>query len=86
MLLRMPAVKAATGNRSHASIYGEINDDLFTKPVAICGRRAVGWPQEEVEAIVAARIAGCSNEQIRALVVKLHAARGERWAAIEGAL
>ncbi|MEZ5629359.1 MAG: DUF3987 domain-containing protein [Burkholderiaceae bacterium] len=53
----MPAVKAETGHRSHASIYNAVNTGLFTKPVPI-GRRAVGWPSDEVEAINAARIAG----------------------------
>jgi prophage regulatory protein len=37
--------------------------------------RAVGWPSEEVQALNAARIAGKSDEEIRALVVKLEAAR-----------
>lgn len=84
-MLRMPAVKAATGHKSHASIYNAIHEDLFTKPVPL-GLRARGWPQSEVEAIVAARTAGCSDEQIRALVTKLHAARRDRWAALEQTL
>jgi prophage regulatory protein len=39
------------------------------------GARAVGWPSGEVAAINAARIAGKPDEEIRALVVKLEAAR-----------
>ena len=39
------------------------------------GLRAVGWPSYEVAAINAARIAGKTDEEIRALVVKLEAAR-----------
>ncbi len=35
----------------------------------------LGWPSSEVVAINAARIAGKSDEEIRALVVKLEAAR-----------
>jgi prophage regulatory protein len=35
----------------------------------------VGWPSSEVTAINAARIAGKTDEEIRALVVKLEAAR-----------
>jgi prophage regulatory protein len=73
-ILRMPAVKAETGHRSHASIYNAIREGLFTKPVRI-GARAVGWPSGEVRAIVAARIAGKSPIQIRALVSQLEAAR-----------
>lgn len=73
-ILRMTAVKAETGHASHASVYTAIHDGLFTVPVPI-GQRAVGWPDHEVKAINAARIAGKSNDQIRDLVNKLHAAR-----------
>lgn len=73
-ILRMPAVKAETGHRSHASIYNAINSGLFTRPVAI-GKRAVGWPAEEVRAINAARIAGKSDDEIRKLVEHLHVKR-----------
>ena len=73
-ILRMPAVKAETGHRSHASIYTSIHAGLFVMPVAI-GQRSVGWPSEEVAAINAARIAGKSDTDIRALVDQLHAAR-----------
>ena len=71
---RMPAVKAETGHRSHASIYGAVKQGLFTKPVQI-GERSVGWPDYEVKAINAARIAGKSLEEIRELVARLHAKR-----------
>ncbi len=76
-ILRMPAVKAETGHRSHASIYNAVNAGLFTKPVPI-GQRSVGWPSDEVQAINAARIAGKTDEQIRELVTTLHARRAER--------
>jgi prophage regulatory protein len=51
-ILRMPAVKAETGHRSHASIYNAIKAGLFTRPVPI-GHRSVGWPDDEVKAIEA---------------------------------
>ena len=75
-IYRMPAVKAETGHRSHASIYNAIKVGLFTKPVPI-GQRSVGWPSEEVQAINAARIAGKSEAEIRELVNRLHAKRAE---------
>lgn len=71
---RMPAVKAETGHRSHASIYTAVKEGLFTVPVPI-GQRAVGWPDTEVKALVAARIAGKTDDQIRDLVHRLHSAR-----------
>ena len=76
MILRMPAVKAETGHRSHASIYSAIKAGLFTTGVAI-GQRSVGWPSDEVNAINAARIAGKSEAEIRELVSRLHAKRTE---------
>lgn len=75
-IFRMPAVKAETGHRSHASIYNAIKAGLFTKPVQI-GQRSVGWPSSEVQAINAARIAGKSEAEIRELVKRLHAKRLE---------
>jgi len=75
-ILRMPAVKAETGHRSHASIYNAVRSGLFTKPVPI-GERAVGWPDFEVHAIVGARIAGKTEDEIRDLVNRLHAKRAE---------
>ncbi len=73
-ILRMPAVKAETGHRSHASIYTAIREGLFTKPVPI-GQRSVGWPDYEVKAINTARIAGKSDSEIKELVNRLHAKR-----------
>lgn len=80
-IVRLPAVKAETGWRSHASIYNAINAGLFTKPVNI-GQRSVGWPDDEVKALCAARIAGLSDDQIRGLVNTLHSKRAERLAAL----
>jgi prophage regulatory protein len=79
-ILRMPAVKAETGHRSHASIYNAIRTGLFTAGVSI-GQRAKGWPDYEVRAINAARIAGKSDDEIRELVKALHAKRAELMAA-----
>jgi prophage regulatory protein len=70
---RLRAVLHERG-RSRSSHYLDIQQGLFTRPVQI-GLRAVGWPACEVAAINAARIAGKSEQEIRALVVKLEAAR-----------
>jgi len=80
-ILRLPAAMSAFGYRSHASIYGNVKDGLLTKPINI-GVRSVGWPRGEVQAVLEARIAGCSDDQIRALVDRLHAQRQERVAAL----
>ena len=72
-LLRLPAVKAQSGY-SRSTIYLRMSQGLWTKPVSL-GARAVAWPAVDVAALNAARIAGKSDEQIRALVLKLEAAR-----------
>jgi prophage regulatory protein len=72
-ILRLPSVKNQTGY-SRSTLYLRINQGLWPKPVSL-GGRAVGWPAREVAAMNAARIAGNSDDQIRALVVKLQAAR-----------
>ncbi len=81
-ILRMPAVMAETGHKSHASIYTAVRSGLFTNPVNI-GERSVGWPSDEVAAINAARIAGRSGDFIRALVKRLHIKRQESVAELE---
>lgn len=72
-ILRSPAVLATSG-KCRASHYNDIRAGLFTKPISI-GKRAVGWPEREVEALQAARIAGKSDDEIRGLVRQLEAAR-----------
>ncbi len=70
---RLPAVLDARG-RSRSSHYKDIQKGLFTPPVAI-GQRAVGWPENEIEELTAAAIAGKSEAEIKLLVRKLVAAR-----------
>jgi prophage regulatory protein len=72
-ILRLPAVKAESG-ASRSTIYLRIQQGLWPKPVRL-GPRSVGWPASEVAAINAARIAGKTDDEIRAVVVKLEAAR-----------
>ncbi len=72
-ILRLPAVLRERG-RSRSAHYLDIQEGLFTHPVSI-GARAVGWPSDEVAALNAARIAGKTEEQIRALVTALESAR-----------
>ncbi len=55
--------------------YDKVAKGLFTKPIKIGGVRAAGWPEHEVEALIAARVAGASVDQIKRLVEKLHEQR-----------
>ncbi len=72
-ILRRKQVEAETGY-SRSTIYLRISQGLFIKPVSL-GARAVGFPAGEVTALNAARIAGKTDAEIRALVTKLEAAR-----------
>jgi prophage regulatory protein len=72
-ILRLPAAKAQSGY-SRSTIYLRISQGLWTKQIRL-GPRCIGWPANEVSALNAARISGKTDEEIRALVVKLEAAR-----------
>ena len=72
-ILRIPAVKSESG-LSRSTIYLRVSQGLWTRPVSL-GARAVGWPSDEVEAINEARIAGKTDAEVRALVVKLEVDR-----------
>ena len=60
--------------RARSSIYRDINDGLMVPPISL-GARCVGFPAYEVDAIIAARIAGRSDDDIRRLVARLIADR-----------
>ncbi len=70
---RLPVVKLESG-LSRSTLYLRITQGLWTKPVRL-GPRAVGWPSGDVAAINVARIAGKTDDEIRALVVRLESAR-----------
>jgi prophage regulatory protein len=71
--LRLPTVLNAGGKR-RSSHYADVQRGLFIRQVRL-GDNSVGWPRHEVEAINAARLAGKSDDEIRALVQRLEAAR-----------
>lgn len=72
-LCRFPKAKEITG-RGTSSFYSDIKDGLMVPGVRI-GANAVAWPEDELAALNAARIAGQSDDEIRALVKRLVAAR-----------
>lgn len=84
-IIRLPEVLAQRG-RSRSAHYLDIKNGLFPPPVSI-GDRAVGWPQQEVDAINAARIAGKGRAQIRELVARIIACRStaQGWPAADKA-
>ena len=71
-LLRMPTVMQGTGF-ARPTLYRDMKRGLFPRPVKL--GRASAWPSREVDAIVNARIAGKSEDEIRELVINLERQR-----------
>lgn len=79
-MLRMPkkgeqdagTLRALSG-LAPSTIYRDVKRGTFPKPVKI-GAVSV-WPEREVQAVLNARIAGKSNDEIRAIVSDLHRQR-----------
>jgi len=76
-ILRIPKVLDASGH-AKSTLYSQISKGLFTPQIKI-GPRASGWPESEVAMINAARIAGKSDDEIKALVRDLVANRMESY-------
>ena len=72
-ILRRKQIEAESGY-SRSTLYLRIAQGLWTKQISL-GARAVGWPAAEVDALNAARIAGKTDAEIRALVLRLEAVR-----------
>ncbi len=72
-ILRISGLLARTGNK-RSTAYDRIKKGLLPPPISIGGATS-GWPDNEIDAINAARIAGQSDDQIRKLVKGLVAAR-----------
>lgn len=73
-LLQVRQAQTAAGYKSKSSFYTDVAAGLMVRPVKI-GARAAALPAHEVEAINAARIAGKTPDEIRALVARLHLQR-----------
>jgi prophage regulatory protein len=64
----------ATG-LSRAGVYAYVAKGLLPKPVKI-GERCSAWAEHELDAVIKARIAGKSEDEIRRLVADLEQQRG----------
>ena len=74
-ILRLKKVLEVMG-MSRSTLYLRIRQGLMTPPVKL-GERSTAWPEYEVSAINAARIAEKSEEEIRELVAQLYRRRAE---------
>ena len=73
-IIRKPELREKMGIGSDSGVYAHVEEGTLSPPVKI-GLRASGWPEHEVYAINAARIAGKSDDEIRELVKTLIAKR-----------
>ena len=78
-MLRLLSACEVTGRKPGAH-YLDIKAGLMVPGVRI-GANAVAWPDYELEAINRAKIAGATEDEIRALVTKLVEARKQPEAA-----
>ena len=81
-ILRIKAVKAELGLKSNTSVYTAMREGLLTRSVTL-SKRSVGWPEQEVFAICAARVGGSTDDDIRAMVDNLHQIRSTHLERIE---
>ncbi len=65
---RQPAVSSMRGD-SRTQLYLDIQRGTWTPPVQL--GRASTWPRHETQALIAARIAGATAEDLRVLVEQL---------------
>lgn len=73
-ILRVNDVLKRTG-LPKSSLYEKVKYQLMTPPINL-GARAVGWPDFEIDEINRALIAGCSADEVKALVHDLIVNRG----------
>lgn len=72
-LLKLPQVLGQTA-KARSTHYNDIKAGLMTPPVSL-GVHSVAWPEHEISAINAARVAGKGTDEIRRLVARLVAER-----------
>ena len=68
-LLKLHGVLALTAT-SRSTHYQNIKQGLMVSPISQ-GVQAVAYPEHEIQAIIAARIAGKSDDEIRTIVAEL---------------
>lgn len=68
-LLKLPQVLERTA-KARSTHYNDIKAGLMTPPVSL-GVHSVAWPEHEISAINAARVAGKSDDEISQLVIRL---------------
>lgn len=80
-LVRLSEVVPMRGEKSRTAIYDALKKGTFPRPIKLTGK-SIAWLLEEVEILIRARGLGASDDQMRALVTRLHAERDAKLAAL----
>ncbi len=72
-IYRLPKLVSIIG-LSRSSIYNQISENLLPSPISL-GSRAVGWPSNEIDLVLDARLKAKSDEEIKALIREIHTKR-----------
>lgn len=72
-LIKLPEVSAMTGC-SRSKIYADMQSSLFPSSIRL-GARSVAWVDYEIDEWIEARIAGKTDDEIKALIASQKAAR-----------
>lgn len=80
VLIRMEELRRRLGGAGRSTVYDMIDGGLLPKPTRY-GPRAVGWVEDRIDRLIAARIAGKSDAEIKALVAEMNAGRDREVAA-----
>ena len=72
-LIKLPAVLARTAY-GRTTLYKQIEEGLMPPPVKL-SENTIAFPESEINAIISARIAGKTPDEIRQLVAQLVADR-----------
>jgi prophage regulatory protein len=66
-----------------STLYRDVSRGMLTPPVKL--GKSSRWPSNEIEAVVAARIAEASDDEVKALVRQLVEARAQTQSKFQGA-
>lgn len=81
--LKISEVAKVRGGQARSTVYVDVNLGRLPKPVKL-GARAVGFPKDEIDAVVGAVACGANDDQIKSLVARLMGERAQRLKSILG--
>lgn len=68
-ILRLPGLRAKYP-KGRSSIYVDVKHGVLPPPISL-GPRCSGWPSNEIDQVISARVSGASVEEVKQLVAQL---------------